>query len=632
MIFPHSFYEDEIRCDFLIPSMVKRTWAAQLEILSDLDKACEKNGLAYFAEWGTLLGAVRHGGFIPWDDDMDICMKRKDYMYLIENISSILPGDYSIVSFRSNRDFKQMLCRIVSSDHYRFDPQYMKKFSGLPFALGIDIFPLDFMTDDEEYERDREERISLVYGVVNDMANLGMSAADFEQDIRLIEKKCRVFINRGGDVLTQLRNLLEKLFGEVDEKDAKYITLFPIWLGSHTYRFPVEYYKEGLRLPFETGSISVPACYDDILNMKYGSSYMCPVRSGGAHEYPYYEMHVNVLKEHFGFEWPAYKFNEGDLPSGRKPDADLGGGKCLFITYSAAAFENMRSLAGKYIDDGYEVTILPIQKFDIAPDMSGISPSGESVPDGYFTKDLPGATVTRSPSVLDKHPQIIVTDYPYDEYNMITAVDKAFYSKNLRSRCDKLVYVPPFETVSAKEDDERVKKLMPLYVCTPMPVMCDEIVLHGLEMRQRYIECLTEFSGEKYRKTWEDKITVQDTALPENEKPSQVTASRKRIMFYTGLSLFAVNGKKAIDKIKNTFEIFDENRDRIEVVYKTQEGLLENLASMYPDLYDEYVACDFRESADEPDISSIDAYYGEGSAYATRFLDEHKPVMILKCW
>lgn len=58
---------------------MKHAWAAQLEVLNDIDKACTENGIQYFAEWGTLLGAVRHHGFIPWDDDMDICMKRADY-------------------------------------------------------------------------------------------------------------------------------------------------------------------------------------------------------------------------------------------------------------------------------------------------------------------------------------------------------------------------------------------------------------------------------------------------------------------------------------------------------------------------------------------------------------------------
>ena len=181
MIFPHSFYEDEIRCDFLVPSMMKRTWAAQMEILADLDSACAQNGMQYFAEWGTLLGTVRHCGFIPWDDDMDICMKRKDYNAFTRNVSAYLPENYSIVNYRSSRDFKQMLSRIVSSDHYRFDTEYMHKYSGLPFAMGLDIFPLDFISDDEEYERDREERATLVFGVVNDMAKYDLAVAEVEK-------------------------------------------------------------------------------------------------------------------------------------------------------------------------------------------------------------------------------------------------------------------------------------------------------------------------------------------------------------------------------------------------------------------------------------------------------------------
>ncbi|MCR5300850.1 MAG: LicD family protein [Lachnospiraceae bacterium] len=635
-MFSHRFYEEEIRCDYLIPSMVKRTWAAQLAILDDLDRAFSKCGLSYFAEWGTLLGAVRHAGFIPWDDDVDICMKRKDYMYLIDNVSHILPDNYSIVSYRSNRDFKQMLCRVVSSDHYRFDPEYMKKYSGLPFALGIDIFPLDFLSGDDEYEKDREDRVSLVYGVVNDMANLGMSASDFEQDIRLIEKKCRVSIDVKGDVLTQLRSLLEKLFGEVGEKDAKYITLYPLWMGNHAYKFPVEYYKEGLRLPFETVSVPVPACYDAVLGVNYGSSYMMPVKSGGAHEYPYYEMHVKVLKEHFGFEWPSYRFDKKDMTL--RPQSDIerdtqSGGRALFITYSADAFKNMSGLVGKYIDDGWDVTILPAAKYDIAPDMTGIVPSADSVPDGYYTKDLEGACVTHDVSILDSHPDVIITNYPYDEYNMITAVDKVFYTKNLKRCCGKLVYVPAYEAQSVGPDDERAIKLMPSYVCTPMAAGCDEIVLHSSEMKERYVECLTAFSGGELRDVWEDKITVTGNCRGPASAydPADGMTAKRRIMFYVGLGMFAQYGDRAVEKIKNVFGIFKENSDRIEVIYKTQEGLKENLASIYPGLYEKYSECDFGEGTKETCINDIDAYYGEASEYATQFLMEHKPVMILNC-
>lgn len=622
----HSFYEDEIRCDFLIPSMIKRTWAAQMEILADLDKACDENGMEYFAEWGTLLGTVRHGGFIPWDDDMDICMKRPDYNRLTRDVSSYLPDNYSIVNYRSSREFRQMLSRVVNSDHYRFDPEFMHKYSGLPFAMGIDIFPLDFMTDDEEYEREREERIKLVFGVANDLAKYDMPIASIEKDLCLIEGKCGAKIDRRGDVLTQLRSLLEDMFGEVEEKDASYITLYPLWLNSHTYRFPLSYYKDSIRLPFENMMIRTPVCYDAILRRKYGNSYMTPIRSGGAHEYPYYESHVDVLREHFGYEWPSYRFDPSDMaPLEEMPMSASGENRCVFITYCAGAFENMRRLVKKYADDGYDVTILVASKFDVAPDMTGITVSPDDTPDEYYMV-CDGVKVTRDPAVLDTYPDVIVTNYPYDEYNLITTVDKTYYSNDLRSRTGRLIYVPPFEVRTMKREDERSVKLMPQYLCTPMLPRCEEIILAHDEMKDRYVDCLCAFSGEQYRGYWEQKIHVyeEDSSCKETCR-----GNRKRILFYAGLSSFAEYGTAAVDKIKKSFEIFDSNSDKIEVIFKTQEGLTENLRVLFPDVFEEYAACDFRVSEDDINIDDIDAYYGEASVYATMALDASKPVMIM---
>ena len=70
---------------------MKRAWAAELEVLSVIADVCERYHLQYFADYGTLLGAVRHKGFIPWDDDIDICMLREDYMELIRVLPEELP-------------------------------------------------------------------------------------------------------------------------------------------------------------------------------------------------------------------------------------------------------------------------------------------------------------------------------------------------------------------------------------------------------------------------------------------------------------------------------------------------------------------------------------------------------------
>ena len=625
MTFPHSFYEDEIRCDFLIPSMVKRTWAAQIEILADLDEVCRKNGLSYFAEWGSLLGAVRHNGFIPWDDDMDICMKRADYDHFIENAAKFLPDNYSIVNYRSNRDFKQMLSRIVNSDHYRFDPEFLHKYSGLPFAMGIDIFPLDFLTDDEEYEKDRERRVNLVYDVVNEIAHFNTPLSQMPESVAAIEQEFGIKLDDEQDVLTTLRDLLTKMFGEVREEDASYITMYPLWLNGHGYRFPKEYYADHIRMPFENTTIPVPVCYDEILRLKYGSSFMMPVRSGGAHEYPYYENHLNILRDHFGYEWPTYRFSAGDVCAPRDRKETFDGGTAVFITYSPEAYANMRKVVKQYIRKGYDVTILPAVKYDIAPDMSNVAVSEETVPDEYYLEGVEGAKITHDPQILDRHPDDIVTDYPFDEYNLITTVDKKYYSKSLRSLCDRLVYVPAFEAKSIREDDARAIKLMPQYVCTPMCMACDEIVLGSDGMKDRYTDCLTRFSGEEYRTVWEKKISVLKERTDSKEEPH---TGKKKILFYVGLATFAEHGEAAVEKIAETFEILDANSDRIETVYLLQEDLLYNLRMMFPGLYEKYQAYDFRPEADYVDTDMIDAYYGEASVYATEFVNAGKPVMI----
>lgn len=625
MEFPHSYYEDELISDYVVPSMVKRTWAAQTQILADLDSACQKHGIGYFAEWGTLLGTVRHGGFVPWDDDLDICMKRKDYDRFVRDARSILPDNYHIVNYRSSRDFNHMLSRIVSSDHYRFDPEYMHKYSGLPFALGIDIFPLDYMTDDEEYEKERQSRVNLVYDAVNEIAVFATPPSNIEDHIKKIERTCRVNINRKGDVLTQLRELLEKLFGEVEEKDAKYVTIYPLWLN-YGFQMPAKYYEKIIRMPFETTTIPVPVYYDSLLEYKFGSTYMSPVRSGGTHEYPYFERHVDVLREHFGYEWPTYRFDPKDLSEGRQ-EAGGSGGKCVFITYSAKAFENMRSLVRDHVERGYDVTVMPIQRFDIAADMTGIEAADEVMPDDFYTEGLPDVRVTQDRSVLERHPDVIVTNYPFDEFNMITAVDKAYYSKALKNLTDRLVYVPPYEAASIEEDDERAIKLMPYYVNTPLAAVCDEIVLHSEQMKERYAECLTGFSGEKYRSAWENKIRVFDD---KNEKVRPQKGEKSRVMFFIGIGIFAEHGEEAIEKIRSVFDIFEENSEKVEMVYAAQEGLFDNLKEMYPGLYERYEKEGFCRAGENVPADDIDAYYGEPSPYVSQFYDRQKPVMIMK--
>ena len=110
----------------------------QIYILDEVVKICEKHGLIYWLDGGTLLGAVRHKGFIPWDDDIDIGMMREDYEQLIPLLEEELPSDLVVQSRKSDKKYKLPFVKV--RDRYsKIEKDF--EFNG----IFIDIFPFDVM-------------------------------------------------------------------------------------------------------------------------------------------------------------------------------------------------------------------------------------------------------------------------------------------------------------------------------------------------------------------------------------------------------------------------------------------------------------------------------------------------------
>lgn len=78
-ILGEDFFKEEVRCDYLVSAQMKRIWAVLMDMYLAFAEVCNKYGLKYYVVWGSLLGAIRHNGFIPWDDDFDVAMPREDY-------------------------------------------------------------------------------------------------------------------------------------------------------------------------------------------------------------------------------------------------------------------------------------------------------------------------------------------------------------------------------------------------------------------------------------------------------------------------------------------------------------------------------------------------------------------------
>lgn len=116
--------------------------AIELDILKNVDQYCKDNKLTYYLAYGTLLGAIRHNGFIPWDDDIDIKMPRKDYERFIESFS--LKG-FSVYSHRHTKNYLYPFAKVSNDKTVLIEKSHRKPFEGL--GVYIDVFPVDNLPD-----------------------------------------------------------------------------------------------------------------------------------------------------------------------------------------------------------------------------------------------------------------------------------------------------------------------------------------------------------------------------------------------------------------------------------------------------------------------------------------------------
>lgn len=147
---PEGFLEEEVRCDYVVSSKTKELWAVLLDLLVEFDRVCKKHDIVYFASGGTMLGAVRHKGFIPWDDDIDLMMFRDQYDKLCE----IAPTEFQYPYFfqTEKTDFGHLKghAKLRNSDTtgmLKWDANHHFSFNQ---GLFIDIFPLDSVVDDDD--------------------------------------------------------------------------------------------------------------------------------------------------------------------------------------------------------------------------------------------------------------------------------------------------------------------------------------------------------------------------------------------------------------------------------------------------------------------------------------------------
>lgn len=118
----------------------------QLDILQALHEFCEENEIKYTLGCGTLLGAVRHQGYIPWDDDIDVYLLRADYEQLIVKFPKSYKNDFELICLERDKEWSRPYAKAFNNKTILFEDTTEKKRIG----IGIDVYPIDYVPDNED--------------------------------------------------------------------------------------------------------------------------------------------------------------------------------------------------------------------------------------------------------------------------------------------------------------------------------------------------------------------------------------------------------------------------------------------------------------------------------------------------
>ena len=162
--------------------------------------------------------------------------------------------------------------------------------------MGIDIFPLDYLSRDKEERELHIEVVNIILGAIENVASPDISKEDVDDYIRQVEQLTGTAIDRTVPLKIALLRLAEKLCSIYGPEDADEVA--GIWrlIWQNNFHFPKEWFDDLIEIPFETVTVPVPREYDKILRIKFGDNYMTPIKEI-THNYPFYKEQDKIIQE-----------------------------------------------------------------------------------------------------------------------------------------------------------------------------------------------------------------------------------------------------------------------------------------------------------------------------------------------
>lgn len=330
----------------------------------------------------------------------------------------------------------------------------------------------------------------------------------------------------------------------------------------------------------------------------------------------------------------------------------------VFLPYKASMWDSLESVwKAAEEDPECDAYVIPIPYYDRNPDGS----FREEHYEGSLYPEYVPVTSYQDYDFEEHRPDVVFIHNPYDECNYVTSVHPFFYARNLKQYTDKLVYIPYFILNEIDPENAAAVKGIEHFCTVPGVIYADKVIVQSENMRQAYVNVMTEFAEENSlegmdRKYWEEKILGlgspkvdkvlntrrEDLEIPKEwlriiEKPD---GSWKKIIFYnTSVTTLLQYSEHYLEKMKDVFRVFYENREDVALLWRPHPLIKATIESMRPELWSEYqkMAEAYRKDGwgiydDTADIDRAvaicDAYYGDGSSVIQLFQAKGKKIAV----